>query len=254
VSIIHSSMLIIAIALLGGPLSAQPTAVLLSAKQPVAFQPVSDFVRPTSDAAYKAAGVDHTILLSAAGDIDLYLPGFGAPALRIAMLGGKPNPAIAPEELLAGTAFEYIGNDRSKWRAMIPLYARLRYRDVYPGIDLVYHGNQGQYEFDFFVKPGSDPGNIRMALRGAAGVQKTAAGDLVLSSATTSISMTRPMAYQAVAGQRRNVNATYEVLSTSLGPQSTTVVSIELGNYDPTAPLIIDPVLVWTIYPCSGSA
>lgn len=245
----QSSMLIVAIALLGESLSAQPTAELLSAKQPIAFQPVSDSFRPTPDAAYKAAGVDHTILLSAAGDLALYLPGFGAPALHIAMLGGRANPAIAPEEPLSGTAFEYIGNDRSKWRAVIPLYARLRYRDVYPGIDLIYHGNQGQYEFDFVVKPGSDPRNIRMALRGAAGVQKTAAGDLLFSSATASISMTRPIAYQSVAGQRRNINATYQVLSTSLGPQSTTVVSIELGNYDPTAPLVIDPVLVWTIYP-----
>jgi hypothetical protein len=250
VSKYKSTIAVAAIVIFCGDLLAQPRADDLSARQPLAFQAVSQAFRPAADTAYEEVGIDHTILLSAQGDLELRLPSAGAlPALHIGVLGARENPILAPEEQLSGTAFEYIGNDASKWRRDIPLYAKLRYSGIYPGIDLVYHGTQGQLEFDFVVNPGSDPRTIRIALRGAAGAQETTSGGLLMSSSAASISLGRPVAYQSVAGQNRNINASYRLLSTSPGAQAVTEVAVDLGAYDPSVPVVIDPIINWTIYP-----
>jgi hypothetical protein len=77
--------------------------------------------------------------------------------LRMKLVGANPNPKFVGMEELPGKSNYFIGNDPQKWRTNVPNYAKVKYANVYPGVDLVYYGNQGQLEYDFVVQPGWDP-------------------------------------------------------------------------------------------------
>jgi hypothetical protein len=81
--------------------------------------------------------------------------------LNIALIGGSTNPEVIGEQPLATKVNYFIGRNRAMWRTNVPTYARVRYRNVYPGIDLVYYGNQGRVEYDFDLASGADPTQIR---------------------------------------------------------------------------------------------
>src|SRR6267378_7738199 len=81
-------------------------------------------------------------------------------ALRMSLVGAAPKPQVTGLDELPGKANYFIGKDRSKWRTNVPTYAKVQYQDVYPGVDLVYYGNQRQLEYDFVVAPGADPKKI----------------------------------------------------------------------------------------------
>ena len=85
--------------------------------------------------------------------------------LRISLAGADPAQRVEGVDPLPGISNYYIGNDPQKWRTNIPHYARVAYRDVYPGVSLVYYGNQGRLEYDFMIAPGADPGLIRLVFR-----------------------------------------------------------------------------------------
>jgi hypothetical protein len=82
------------------------------------------------------------------------------------LLGANPSPKMAGESALPGKVNYLIGKDPSKWRTNIPTFEKVRYEAVYPGIDLVYYGNQRQMEYDFVVAPGADPNQIRLSFAG----------------------------------------------------------------------------------------
>ncbi|HMD96674.1 MAG TPA: hypothetical protein VKM93_04995, partial [Terriglobia bacterium] len=84
--------------------------------------------------------------------------------LRMQLAGASQDATITGTDELPGKSNYFIGSDSSKWLTNVPNYARVRYHDVYPGIDLVYYGNEGQLEYDFVVAPGGDPGDIRLNL------------------------------------------------------------------------------------------
>src|SRR5256712_9405656 len=84
--------------------------------------------------------------------------------LRMKLLGANPMSRVTGVEELRGRSNYFIGNDPAKWRANVPTYAKVEYRDVYPGVNLVYYGNQRQLEFDFIVAPGADPQRIRLGV------------------------------------------------------------------------------------------
>jgi hypothetical protein len=85
--------------------------------------------------------------------------------LRMKLVGASPNPKIVGMDELPGKSNYFIGNDPKKWRTNVPNYAKVRYASVYPGVDLVYYGNQGQLEYDFVVSPGADPEAITLQLK-----------------------------------------------------------------------------------------
>jgi hypothetical protein len=88
------------------------------------------------------------------------------PVVRMKLVGANPTPKIEGMDRLPGISNYFIGNDPKKWRTNIPNYTRVDYHEVYPGIDLVYFGNQGQLEYDLVVTPGADPSVIRLAYEG----------------------------------------------------------------------------------------
>src|SRR6267143_93297 len=88
--------------------------------------------------------------------------------VRMSLMGAAPKPRLSGLEELPGKANHFIGNDPAKWQTNVPTYAKVQYRDVYPGIDLVYYGNQRQLEYDFVVAPGADPQRIVLGFKVAA--------------------------------------------------------------------------------------
>lgn len=120
----------------------------------------------------------------------------------------------------------------------IPHYDQVRMAQVYPGIDLVFHGAQEALEYDFVVAPNADPRRIRMAFQGASAMLKD--GELRFAGASGELRMKRPVAYQHVAGRRREVEASFRLA----GNEAT----FHLGGYDRTQPLIIDPTVIFSTY------
>ncbi len=116
--------------------------------------------------------------------------------LRMHVVGGKSGAEIVGSDRLSSKANYIIGNDPSKWHRGVPHYARVSYHDIYPGIDLTYHGQQNQLEFDFVVAPGSTPDPINLSFSGASRMRTDAAGNLALSSSAGELTLNKPVAYQ----------------------------------------------------------
>ncbi|MGH7945869.1 MAG: SBBP repeat-containing protein, partial [Opitutaceae bacterium] len=161
--------------------------------------------------------------------------------LRMAIVGADPAPLVSGLEQLTGKANYFIGNDPAKWRTNIPTYAKVHYREVYPGIDLVYYGNQRQLEYDFIVAPGADPGNIMLDFQGAERMEVNAEGALVLHLAGGAMRQKKPVIYQEVGGVRREIAGSYVLWGASR-------VGFEVAAYDTSRPLVIDPVLAYSTY------
>ena len=87
-------------------------------------------------------------------------------ALRMKLVDSNPAPRVSHENTLPGKSNYIIGSDRRNWQTQIPRYGKVRYQDVYPGVDLVYYGNQQQLEYDFLVAPDADPDAIELAFEG----------------------------------------------------------------------------------------
>ena len=161
--------------------------------------------------------------------------------LRMRLVGANPSPRVSGLKQLPGRSNYFLGNDPSKWRTNVPTYAKVQYEDVYPGVDLVYYGNQRQLEYDLIVAPGSDPEAIHLAFEGADKLQKGVQGHLALHTAAGQVRLQKPLVYQETNGIRQEIPAAYVLNG---GRQ----VGFEVGTYDADKPLIIDPVLSYSTY------
>ena len=155
-------------------------------------------------------------------------------AIDMKLVGGNRHPQIAAGTELPGRTNYFIGNDPQKWQRDVKQYTTVSYKDVYPGVALKYHGQQRQLEFDFIVAPGASVEPIRFKVAGAKRIATDAAGNLVLSSAAGDVLLHKPVAYQEKDNTRQPVGARF-----SLDANNT--VSFELGNYDRSRELVIDP-------------
>ncbi|BDC50734.1 hypothetical protein F183_A30500 [Bryobacterales bacterium F-183] len=168
-------------------------------------------------------------------------------AVRFA--GARALRAAEPEGLLPGTSSYFTGADPSQWRTKVPHYARLRYRDVYPGIDVVYYASSnGQLEYDFEVSPTADPSRIRLEFDGVARVTANATGDLVLTTTSgQTLTHRRPVVFEeSRVGVRRALAASYRV-------DRGAVTFAVAARRDPGSRLIIDPVVEYSTF-LGGSA
>jgi hypothetical protein len=161
-------------------------------------------------------------------------------ALRMSLVGAARKPHVSGVEELPGKANYFIGKDQSKWRTEVPTYARVHYREVYPGIDLVYYGNQRQLEYDFVVAPGADPSKIVLGFKGADKLEIDA-GNLVLHVGGSEIRQHKPVIYQEIDGVRREIDGGYVLKGAKR-------VGFQLAAYDHQRPLVIDPVLAYSTY------
>jgi hypothetical protein len=144
--------------------------------------------------------------------------------LRLQLAGAKAT-AVEGEEALPGESNYFVGNEPSRWQTHIPTYAKVRYRGVYRGVDVVYYGQQGQLENDFEVAAGADARQIELRVEGAEGLEVDGAGDLVLKVGGEEIRWHRPVAYQGSGESRRQVEARYQVRGRNR-------VGFAVGGYD----------------------
>jgi hypothetical protein len=160
--------------------------------------------------------------------------------LRMQVVGANPAPRGVGLEERAGKINYFVGNDLTKWQANVPTFARVEYQGVYPGIDLVYYGNQRQLEYDFTVTPGADPSAIRLSFAGAQQVSLDRQGDLVLQTPAGAVREPKPFLYQQVDGVRQQVSGQFVLRGQEVG--------FDVGAYDKGQPLVIDPVLSYSTY------
>ena len=160
--------------------------------------------------------------------------------VRMTLAGANPHPEVSGTAMLPGKSSYFIGNDPAKWRRNIPQFGRVEYAQVYPGIDLVYYGSQGHLEYDFQVAPGTDARTIQLGFEGARSV-KVDSGDLVLATDAGDVRLEAPRVYQLDGNVRRPVAGHFALLAADR-------VGFEIGDYDRTRALVIDPVLSYSTY------
>jgi hypothetical protein len=161
--------------------------------------------------------------------------------LRMQFVGANPAPCIRGIEELPAKVHYLRGRDPAQWQTNVATYAKLRYAEVYPGVDVIFYGRQGQLAYDLVLAPGADPNAIVLVFHGAIDRAVDAAGDLVLSTAGGEMRQRRPFIYQAGERGRQAIPSRYVLRGAEL-------VGFQVAAYDVAKPLVIDPVLTYSTY------
>src|ERR1019366_4174571 len=164
--------------------------------------------------------------------------------LRMSLIGANPEANAVGLARQPGVVSYFIGNDPKNWRSGIPTYGKVKYPQIYPGVDLVFYGNQRQLEYDFVVAPGADPNRIAWRIDGAR-ASVDAEGNLALSASNGPASFKKPVLYQMDGDHKTSVEGSFAVAGNQ--------VRFRLGSYDHSKALIVDPVLSYASY-LAGSA
>lgn len=200
------------------------------------------------DVRFVARGAGYALLLSPSG-ITLALDGSRTnradELVQLRPVGANPNPELVATDRLPGASNYMLGDDPNRWQTGVPGYASVRYRHLYPGVDLVFHGGQGQLEYDLVIEPGADPGVVSLAFEGVKGIALAASGDLTLSTGSGDIIQRKPVLYQDVGGRRRTVPGGYVLHAGAR-------VGFSVGPFDRTESLVIDPVLSYSSFLGAG--
>lgn len=181
--------------------------------------------------------------------------------LHMKLVGANPAPEISGLQELPGRSSYFNGSDPSKWHTLVPNYAAVRYKDVYPGIDLIYYGNHEELEFDWSVAPGADPKLIKLAIHGAEKISLDAHDGLLIESGGSEMRLHKPVVYQVDEGRQepRNIQADHEYARVEGADlkhfvegkyllKDTHTVAFEIAAYDSSKPLTIDPVLSYSSF------
>lgn len=161
--------------------------------------------------------------------------------LKLKLIGANASPQIVGQDQFVGKSNYFIGNDQSKWSAGIPMYGKVRYSEIWPGVDVVWYGKEQDLEYDFIVRPGVDPQQIRLAFEGAESMRLDAEGNLLVKTKAGELIQKAPVIYQDGAQGRKSVQGKYRLTAAN-------EFAFEIGDYDATRPLVIDPVLAMATY------
>ncbi|MGA2150345.1 MAG: SBBP repeat-containing protein [Bryobacteraceae bacterium] len=188
---------------------------------------------------YAARANGYTVALTGRGAT---LAVGGGRHIEMTLRHANPNPRIEPEGRLDLRTDYYLGA-RPNWHAGIASFARVRYRQVYPGVDLIYYGTEGQLEYDFVLAPGADPRAVRMKFDGVTKLSLNPEGDLVINGSEGTVVEKRPVIYQQdpARSARTEVKGGYVLLGRD-------TVGLRLERYDPKRALVVDPVLAYSTY------
>lgn len=177
----------------------------------------------------------------------------GATFLRMRLVGGNPNARLLGSGELPGKSNYLVGNDPSRWRTDVENYARVSYQGVYPGVDLVYYGNQRQLEYDFVVAPGADPEAITVDIQAAkayAPLRVDRNGDLIVETGDGEVLFQKPLVYQpgAQSGAGKPGCQLRVSLEGRYVLKGAHRVSFKVAGFDASKPLVIDPILSYSTY------
>ena len=159
--------------------------------------------------------------------------------LRIRLEGASGETVLNGTRRLDGVSNYYAGNDPSQWRIAAPQFGAVEYSGLYPGVDAVFYGTPRELEFDFVVAPGADPGLIQLHFSGAA-VKLDGHGDLVAVLSGQEVRLQRPVIYQTVTGSHVRIEGEFILRGNT--------VAFQIGTYDRSLPLVIDPILLYASY------
>lgn len=161
--------------------------------------------------------------------------------LRMRLANANKATKVAGIDPLPGRLDYFLGKDPSNWRTNIPSYARVKYTDVYPGVDLVFYGNQRRLEYDFIVAPGANPKAIALNVEGSRKLRVNSRGDLLVTVSGGEVQFQKPLVYQQISGERREIAGDYAITGDHQ-------VTFAVAKYDSSKPLIVDPVLIYSTY------
>ena len=218
-----------------------PTASSLIGKLPMFFE--QNQGQTASEVKYLARGSGYNLYLTSdAAVLTVHHPRRKETStVRMQLVGANEGSVVNGLDQLVGKSNYFIGNDPAKWQRDVAQFARVRYQQVYPGVDLVYYGNQGSLEYDFEIQPGADPTQVELSFDGAEAIGISHGGDLVLRLADGSIQFHAPVLYQSVNGVKRSVSGRFELAGKNK-------VRFAVGDYDRSRALVIDPLLTYSTY------
>ena len=219
------------------------TAATAVSKLPLYFEPNRGQTDPS--VSYLANIGDTRLFITR--DAIVFAPSGRAPIIRMRTLNALRTAKDQPIERLPGVSNYLIGKDASHWITGVPQFAKLKRANVYPGIDLLFYGNQRQLEYDFVLAPGADPNRIELAYDGVDSIRTNPAGDLVLATSAGDFIQKKPKVYQQFNGKQVEIAANYKI-------HTGKTVSFELARYDHAKPLVIDPVIVFNAIVGSSAA
>ncbi|MBS1853879.1 MAG: SBBP repeat-containing protein, partial [Acidobacteria bacterium] len=166
---------------------------------------------------------------------------FSGPADTVHWLWSRGSRSAAPEGAApAGTTVNYfLGQKGRNWRTGIRSYEKIQYRSVWPGIDVVLYGVGSRFEYDFVVAPGADPGRIEIRAEGVSGIETDQDGSVIFQTPRGHLRQAPAILYQEIRGKRVSVPGKYRLTSEGF-------IAIEVGAYDRSHPLVIDPVVTYS--------
>lgn len=223
------------------------TAAANMARLPLQFERHGGQSPPT--VTFAARGRGYGIVLTPTGAVLTMAAraASGATTIRMTFAGANPAGDVSGLDQLPGTVNYFHGRDPRAWRTNMPTYARVAARDVYPGVDIVFYGNQQQLEYDVVLAPQADPGRLALTFDGIERLELAPDGDLLLrvsgaqSGADLVLRHRKPVIYQQIGDVRQPIAGHYVV-------RGARGVGFELGPYDRSRPLVIDPVLAFSSY------
>ncbi|HEY5042053.1 MAG TPA: SBBP repeat-containing protein [Verrucomicrobiae bacterium] len=196
----------------------------------------------TGDTQFVARGRDSAFSISQDGaEIALRQPDGKTAAVRLSFVGAKSLPVISGAGELAGKINYFIGSDQTRWQSGLPTFGKVRLENIYPGVNVVYYGNQQRLEYDFDLAADVNPDTVAIHFDGADKVSVNSQGELVVELNGGKIIQHEPVAYQISAGVRHEVQAGYKLLDAH-------TVKFAIENYDHSLPLVIDPILSFSTF------
>jgi len=208
-------------------LGANPSTAL-----PLAFE--RNAGQSDSEVKFLTRGQNGTLWLTEQGPVLSLADKSQLAVLRLRFQGGNRSPKIEGVNQTGGVSNYFIGNDPAKWHTHVPQFEQVRYRDVYPGIDVVFYGKDHNLEYDFVLRPGADPSKIQLKFDGQGALRKDSNGDLVFKMGDAEVRNHKPVILQA----GRIVGGEYVVTGKR-------TARFTVGLYDRARPLVIDPVMTY---------
>ncbi|HEY2932359.1 MAG TPA: SBBP repeat-containing protein, partial [Acidobacteriota bacterium] len=161
--------------------------------------------------------------------------------LRMQFPGSNAAPHVRGLDELPGKVHYFIGNRPTDAPITAPSYRKVKYEEVYPGVDLIFYSRHGELEYDFVFAPGVDTNNVRLSFEGAEHFMLDGKGDLILQIAGGQVRMARPVLYQESGGVKHEISGGYAIRDRS-------EVAFRVDDYDVASPLVVDPVLSYSTY------
>jgi uncharacterized repeat protein (TIGR01451 family) len=223
----------------------KPNARAILGKLPLIFEPNQG--QAEAGVKFLARGAGYSLFLDATSAVLAFQTaptahsGHNEQFVRMKLVGANPAAATAGTDPLPGKSNYLIGNDPHKWHSGVPQFAGVHYANVYPGIDLVYYGNQGRLEYDFRIAPGADPAQAELEFDGARTLQLSG-GDLILTGKDEGgLRLQAPHLYQRDGDHKKPVAGRFVLRAANR-------VGFEIGAYDRGRELVIDPDLDFSTY------